>query len=102
MTRQKRRKVKKRPKEKHGDISDWVALRHTAQEQNIRPHRCGRHAVDHGGGHATSVCTPTRRNELSGVDFITTACWQFLHKQYLTAALLGIGGIAMAIFRQEF
>jgi hypothetical protein len=27
MTRQKRRKVEKRPKEKHGDISDWVALR---------------------------------------------------------------------------
>jgi hypothetical protein len=44
MTRQKRRKVEKRPKETHGDISDWVALRHTAQEQNIRPHRCGRHA----------------------------------------------------------
>jgi hypothetical protein len=37
-----------------------------------------------------------------GVVFITAACWQFLDKQYLPAALLGIGGVAMAIFRQEF
>jgi hypothetical protein len=31
-----------------------------------------------------------------------TGSFSVLDKQYLPAALLGIGGVAMAIFRQEF